>query len=855
MNRTTKFWKHAAVAAFAWTLASASALTAVERDNLVINLLVDCSHEYSFDLSNASRTESEIFRGMNCLTSVQTIHKLDLDPINALVVLTDGKMPYSPKDAPHLLDYVRQGGGLYICASSGGAYADSLKAFLAAFGLLDQGPPLSKDPADWGISAHAPSELVFQPEQEARRFTSEIGLWKNAGGSVAFEVYGDGRLLYKSPTLRGNQRESIDVSISGVKELRLVATDAGDGKNADASVWYNPQVILASGGSQRVLLRDAKSAKVGWSHPSQDRHFSGEPLSGKKPAGAGQLAPGIYPVMGKPELWPEVIGGRSSQPILTPIEPEAWQTLYANENGEPIVIFRKYGKGFIASDSAGLYKAAIGKREPQRSIMQRLIQLISMNKTVEPVRGGGGWQFSDGYRWDLVTTTEDGLRIHHTEYSSIYVDSDVRGYHETVKYLTELTGIDDRMKAAQIKELNDRKAPKMMGAFIDLDVSKVDTITLIAEDGGNGIGFDHSVFGEPRVYDSANQMTDLKLSEAIRVKSGYGQPKQDKLDDGSRLSIGGKDFDHAILLDANGEMSFNLDRKYRRFTTHVGASHRTGGASVNFRILGDGRELWNDGQVYTGGVPGGDPNDVNYVPEGILFQLKYLPCVGAGFLLPQGSAVDLPPALKDDWQVHLGMLSHEMGHAWSYPFTEVMGEESSAFIFNNLVLHRHHGQRHTDSVTRRLMNYLAQHPDLEQADLAKGANNFKYYMFIDLIIREYGEDVWKNYNLLKYALLNKEGAVWGPHATAWLWSVATGRDVFPDFRRAFATSVDESLVKLPPAAMDLGFDPVAVGKYYGVDLQRLPRQRQILTRLENFQDVRMFYADEYAEKGAPKVEG
>ena len=63
------------------------------NDGQVINLLVDCSHDYSFNLSNANRTQSDIFPGINCLTSCQTIHKLNLEPINALVVLMDGKMP------------------------------------------------------------------------------------------------------------------------------------------------------------------------------------------------------------------------------------------------------------------------------------------------------------------------------------------------------------------------------------------------------------------------------------------------------------------------------------------------------------------------------------------------------------------------------------------------------------------------------------------------------------------------------------------------------------------------------------------------------------------------------------------
>ncbi len=52
----------------------------------------------------------------------------------------------------------------------------------------------------------------------------------------------------------------------------------------------------------------------------------------------------------------------------------------------------------------------------------------------------------------------------------------------------------------------------------------------------------------------------------------------------------------------------------------------------------------------------------------------------------------------------------------------------------------HNGQHHEDSVIRRLMGYLKK-TDIDEIDLALKADNFKYYMFIDLMIREYGEDV------------------------------------------------------------------------------------------------------------------
>jgi hypothetical protein len=548
-----------------------------------------------------------------------------------------------------------------------------------------------------------------------------------------------------------------------------------------------------------------------------------------------------------------VIAGRARLAAVRPVAPQEWRSVYASETGVPAVLVRRHGQGVIFADMAGIYAAAIGEKQPQVDVMRRLIDAMAGGKRVEPVKGGGGWQFSDGYRWELITTTDEGLRIHHNEYSKMYVASDIKAYHETVKYLTAITGLDEKQKAAQIREMNERSAVAQRGARLDIDITGVRRLTLLTTDGGDNIHSDHSIYADNWLIDPRGRKTKLALADAVEVRSGYGKPLQDRFTDDRPLSIGGREFDTGIFLHANGSMSFDLEGKYSRFQSVAGCYTRSGG-SVGFKVLGDGRELWNDGRVYRGGVPGGDPQDVNYVPEGVLFQLKYLPCVGSGFLLPQGSAVDLPPALKDDWQVHLGMLAHEMGHAWSYPFCERIGEEASAFIFNNLVLHHHYGQRHEESVTRRLIGYLKS-SELDGVDLAQKADNFKYYMFIDLMIREYGEGVWKNYNLLKYALLNKEGARWDAHATAWLWSVAAGRDVFPWFAEAFGSHMDRERVQLPEKAVRAGFDPEAVGRMYGVPLQRPERKRDIFSGLKSFADVRAFYARELAEKGHPAKEG
>jgi len=823
------------------------------RTDDIINLLVDCSHAYSFNLSNASRAQSEIFPGINCLTSGRTIHRMDLDPINALVILMDGKLPYMAKDAPAILDYVARGGGVYVGVATGGLYPESLLEFLGAFGLQDAGPRLSKDPANWGISAHAPSELTFEIGGKYARFTSRVGPWADYRGTVAFEVHGDGKKLYAGEVLTSGERETIDIGVRGVKTLRLVATDGGNGKSADGSIWFDPRLVAPSGESTRVLLKDAGSVKVGWAQATQDQHFNGNPLGLARAADLVKDSQGIVATAHKAALPGAALAPSGMLPNVRPVDASAWETVYATKAGDPVVVARTFGHGVIVADLTGLYHSANAKKEPSVAAMRHLIDYMSAGKQVAAMRGGGGWQFSEGYRWELIETTDDGLRIHHNEYTKMFVASDRRAYRESVKYLKQISGLDEKQKAAQIRELNARKAKWQLGTKLDVDISGVQELTLVTTDGGDNINADHAIWADAWFVDAAGKKSKLLLSDASSVKPGYGEATQDALGGGKPFSIGGRVFKTGVFLHANGTMTLPVAGKYARFTSWVGCND-AGWGSVGFKVIGDGKVLWDDGNVYQAGVPGGNPKDVNYIPDGTLFQLKYLACVGSGFLLPQGAAVDMPPALKDDWQVHLGMLAHEMGHAWSYPFGERMGEEGNAFIFNNLILHRHHGQKHGDSVTGRLMNYLKD-KGLDEIDLAKKGHNQKYYMFIDLMIREYGEDIWRNYNLLKYALLNKEGAQWTPHETAWLWSIAAGRDVFPAFQTAFGTSVARDKVQLPKAAMALGFDSVALGKLYKVPLKRLTRRRDIFSALKIFADVRAFYAKESKEKGRPEHEG
>jgi hypothetical protein len=94
-----------------------------------------------------------------------------------------------------------------------------------------------------GFGTHANSVMNFDIGGYFKTFTTDYGIDTRAGGAgtAIFEIYGDGKLLFRSDTVkRFDNPRSIEVDITGVKTLGLVTTDAGDGISDDHTDWLNP---------------------------------------------------------------------------------------------------------------------------------------------------------------------------------------------------------------------------------------------------------------------------------------------------------------------------------------------------------------------------------------------------------------------------------------------------------------------------------------------------------------------------------------------------------------------------------------------------------------------------------------
>jgi glucose/arabinose dehydrogenase len=101
-----------------------------------------------------------------------------------------------------------------------------------------------------GLGVHAYSELRYRLDGACTAFTAVVGIDDEVGaaGSVVFNLWGDGTLIYTSGRLTGSSPGvPVSVGLHGIQELALIVTDGGDGNHSDHADWADAR--LTCGGA------------------------------------------------------------------------------------------------------------------------------------------------------------------------------------------------------------------------------------------------------------------------------------------------------------------------------------------------------------------------------------------------------------------------------------------------------------------------------------------------------------------------------------------------------------------------------------------------------------------------------
>jgi hypothetical protein len=126
-----------------------------------------------------------------------------------------------------------------------------------------------------GLGHHAPGEIIVDLAGEYATFEALVGVQtqEQGEGSVVFKVFVDDEERFDSGVMKQNTpARPISVSVAGAQDLRLVATDAGDGMTCDCADWVNARLIRSSSpaATQPARVLDiAKFAQVVTSDPAR----------------------------------------------------------------------------------------------------------------------------------------------------------------------------------------------------------------------------------------------------------------------------------------------------------------------------------------------------------------------------------------------------------------------------------------------------------------------------------------------------------------------------------------------------------------------------------------------------------
>ncbi|MDQ2733102.1 MAG: NPCBM/NEW2 domain-containing protein, partial [Armatimonadota bacterium] len=152
-----------------------------------------------------------------------------------------------------------------------------------------------------GFGTHSPGILAVKLDGGATRFQATVGIDDEVGGGkghAEFEALGDGgKMLWRSGIMhQGDPAKTLDLDLTGVKQLILRVTTGGTTYDFDHDDWADARFTVVGPQPQTVVWKPTDTTPVIWmGTPDAAPHIN------------NPLIVGVYP--GTPLLWTVPVSG------------------------------------------------------------------------------------------------------------------------------------------------------------------------------------------------------------------------------------------------------------------------------------------------------------------------------------------------------------------------------------------------------------------------------------------------------------------------------------------------------------------------------------------------------------------
>ena len=238
-----------------------------------------------------------------------------------------------------------------------------------------------------GFGTHAESLLRLDLKGGCDRFSATVGVddeVKNSGGSVEFKLIADGKTLWASGVLRAGQpAKLVEVALSGVQKLSLLATDGGDGINFDHADWCDAKFEVS--GSRPTVLGVPK-----------EEPYVLTPKAPREPRLNGA----------------RVVGSRPGHPFLFAVAASGDRPMTYSAQGLPEELRLDSATGLIIGTmrQRGEYRVTLGARNALGSALRELKIICGDQIALTPPLGWNSWNcFAGAVTAEKVKAAADAM--------------------------------------------------------------------------------------------------------------------------------------------------------------------------------------------------------------------------------------------------------------------------------------------------------------------------------------------------------------------------------------------------------------------------------------------------------------
>lgn len=347
---------------------------------------------------------------------------------------------------------------------------------------------------DKGIGAATNAEIVYKLDGNYTNFSTYVGTDKNYNDNrttIIFKIFADGEEVYTSDVIRrDSEAELVNLDVTGVKELKLVADNADGNGLGDFASWADTK-LYTTNAKPELIIPKSVSTKVGEVIDLNEEYTAidaedGDLTSSVEVTGEVNFnKPGKYPITYK------VLDGDGNEVTKS-------RTI-AVVNMEDYTYLTEYDWESTQNSYA----------TPKKDISTSNNALRLTNED------GNEVSFERGIGAHATSTITYDLSDKDYAFFSSYVGVD-RQMFGTVGSVSFEIYVDGEKKFDS-GVMTSRDAMK----YVEVDINDAKELKLVVTDGGNGIGSDHATWGDTKLYYANSESIDYtELSKLVESAKG-----------------------------------------------------------------------------------------------------------------------------------------------------------------------------------------------------------------------------------------------------------------------------------------------------------------------------------------------